>query len=229
MKRVIWNIHQHVCVGIQPHQSKRHALGWVASGVKYVACHAKYTSLHCVYLLPKSQLPCGFETSTNLNYISPPMRIWWIWSLDEYYDLFMDTPVALAAAEGNKTVTLNASGRSFLWATNNISLMPHHLDNDLALNSFMLPYEEFSEPVSEAAVCDSRLPDVHSKLITRPILSTLVLHLSAEAKVFQVSFFILRLHKSRNCETSACVSIWSNYFSLLMSLKLSSLACYIWD
>lgn len=94
----------------------------------------------------------------------------------------MDTPMALAAAEGNKAITLNASGRSFLWATNNISLMPHHLDNDLALNSFMFSYEEFSEPASDAAVCDSGLPDVRSQLIKRQILSTLGLNLSAKSK-----------------------------------------------
>lgn len=57
----------------------------------------------------------------------------------------------------------------------NISLMPHHLDNDLAINSFVFLDEEFSKYESvPVAVCASRLSDVCFQLITRPVLSMLI-------------------------------------------------------
>lgn len=66
--------------------------------------------------MPKCFLPCefkiSFKNSANLNFISSPIRN------DEmnitYYDLLLNTPVGLAAAEGNKTVTLNDLRSSLL-------------------------------------------------------------------------------------------------------------------
>ncbi len=68
-------------------------------------------------------------------------------------------------------------------SVDNISLMPHHLDNDLAVNSFVFLDEEFSKYESvSVTVCASRLSDVCSHLITLPNLLYAVITLVCKNK-----------------------------------------------